>query len=82
VSTANEIEAAIRALSPSEREKLVRNLPTILRELDGDLVWDGILNDSGPRPAFTALLDEVEAGFKKNPAKYPSVKDADFDGPP
>jgi len=79
VSTANEIKAAIRALSQKEREKLVRDLPAILPELDGDSVWNGILNDARPRPALTEFLDEATANLKKNPEKFPKIKDSDFD---
>ena len=39
MSTAIEIEAAIKSLSSSERKKLVRDLPALLPELDGD---DGV----------------------------------------
>src|SRR5207253_547164 len=41
MSTAKEIKAAILALPPNERQKLVNDLPAILPELDGDSVWAG-----------------------------------------
>jgi hypothetical protein len=37
MSTVAEIEAAIKALPLSERERLAENLPSILPELNGDL---------------------------------------------
>jgi hypothetical protein len=79
MSTAVEIEAAIRMLSPVEREKLIKDLPVLLPELDGDLAWNRIIGDTRPRPALTALLDQVEADYKKNPAAFPEIKDKDFD---
>jgi hypothetical protein len=79
MSTAREIEAAIRMLSPVEREKLVKDLPVLLPELDGDLAWNRIIGDPRPRPELTALLDQVEAEYKKNPAAFPEIKDKDFD---
>jgi len=79
MSTVTEIENAIRALSPAEREHLAENLPSILPELDGDLKWRRIANDSRPRPALTALGDEIAAQFKKNPAAFAELRDADFD---
>jgi hypothetical protein len=79
MSTAYEIEAAIRMLSPVEREKLIRHLPGLLTELDGDMAWNQIIGDGRTRSGFTALLDQVEADFKTNPAAFPEIKDEDFD---
>jgi hypothetical protein len=39
MSTVAEIEAAIEALPPAERERLAEDLPAILPELNGDLKW-------------------------------------------
>jgi hypothetical protein len=79
MSTAHEIEDAIRTLSPAEREKLIKDLPVLLPELDGDLAWNRIIGDARSRPGFTALLDQVEAEYKKKPAAFPKIKDKDFD---
>lgn len=79
MSTVAEIEAAIKALSPKERERLAENLPSILPELNGDLKWHRIINDAARRPALSALGDEIEAQFKKNPAAFSEMHDADFD---
>jgi hypothetical protein len=79
MSTAHEIEAAIRTLSPAEREKLIKDLPVLLPELDGDLAWNRIIGDMRSRPVFTALLDQAEAEYKKNPTALPEIKDKDFD---
>ena len=79
MSTVAEIEAAIKALPPTERERLAENLPSILPELNGDLKWQRITNDSRPRPALTALGDEIAAEIKKNPAAFAEMHDADFD---
>ncbi len=43
MSTAHEIKGAIRMLSPVEREKLIKDLPALLPELDGDLAWNRII---------------------------------------
>jgi len=67
MSTVKEIEAAIRALPPREREQLVEDLPTILPELDGDAVWERIIADPRPRPALTALGDEIEVRYSASP---------------
>jgi hypothetical protein len=50
MGTANEIEVAIRALSPIEREKLIKDLPGLLPELDGDMAWNRIIGDARSRP--------------------------------
>jgi len=75
MSTACEIEAAIRMLSRVEREKLIQHLPVLLPELDGDMAWNQIMGDSRARPGLTALLDQVAADYKKNPAAFPEIKD-------
>lgn len=82
MSTVAEIEKAIRALSPAEREHLVEDLPSILPELNGDVKWQRIADDSRPRPALSALGDEIAAQFKKNPAAFSELRDADFDKEP
>ncbi|MFN2576959.1 MAG: hypothetical protein ABR607_04635 [Pyrinomonadaceae bacterium] len=62
MSTVSEIEAAIKTLPQSERQRLAEDLPLILPELRGDLVWQRIINDEGPRPALATLGDHVEVG--------------------
>jgi hypothetical protein len=81
MSTVAEIEAAIRALPPREREKLADDLPSILPELNGDAKWQHIINDARPRPALTALGDEIAAQLKTNPSAFSELRDADFDEP-
>jgi hypothetical protein len=63
MSTAHEIEAAIRTLCPVEREKLIKDLPVLLPELDGDMAWNRIIGDTRARPEFTALLDQFDCRF-------------------
>jgi len=77
--TADEIEVAIRMLSPVEREKLIKDLPVLLPELDGDMAWNRIIGDPRTRPGLSALLDQVEAEHKMNPAAFAEIKDKDFD---
>ena len=79
MSTVPEIEAAIRALPPSEREKLAEDLPLILPELHGDLVWQHIINDERLRPALSALGDEMEQEFKTDPEQFAKIQASDFD---
>ena len=78
MSTVKEIEAAIRALPPQEREKLVEDLPAILPEMNGDAAWEHIIADPRPRPALTALGDEIAAQVKANPAAFREIRDGDF----
>ena len=79
MSTVAEIEAAIQTLTAAERERLADHLPAILPELNGNAHWHRILTSSRPRPALTALGDEIEARFKNNPAAFAEIKDSDFD---
>src|SRR5207248_4935103 len=51
MSTAQEIEDAIRSLSPSEREKLLQHIPHIFPEFAGDADWERIARDDRLRPA-------------------------------
>jgi hypothetical protein len=64
MSTAQEIEDAIRSLSPSERAKLLQHLPDILPEFAGDR----IIVDERARPALSELLDRCEAGLEADAA--------------
>jgi hypothetical protein len=77
--TAKEIEAAILALPPSERQQLVEDLPGILPELDGDARWSRIISDPRPRRALSALGDEIEARLKSDPNRFLEIKESDFD---
>ena len=79
MSTVAEIEAAIKALPPGERERLVEDLPSILPELRGDLVWQRIISDERPRPLLSALGDDIEQQFKNDPEQFHEVKDSDFE---
>jgi hypothetical protein len=79
MSTVQEIETAIQALPAAEREKLVEDLPAILPELNGDAAWERILSDARPRPALTALGDEIAAQFKADPNRFSEIQDGDFD---
>ncbi len=82
MSTVSEIEAAIKALPPSERERLAEDLPFILPELRGDLVWQRIINDERPRAALSTLGDQIETRFKTQPGQFPKIKDSDFEKRP
>jgi hypothetical protein len=79
MSKVEEIEAAIRSLSPDQRQELVKDLPSILPELDGDAAWDRILEDARARPALSVLADRIEADSNHNPQAYPSIRESDFD---
>ena len=79
MSTAVEIEAAIRTLSPTERKKLVRDLPALLPELEGDEAWEQIIEDARPRPGLSKRFDEIEAAYAKHPESFAEIRDADFD---
>lgn len=79
MSTVAEIEAAIKALPPSERERLAEDLPSILPELRGDLIWQHIINDERARPALSSLGDQIEESFKTRTDQFPEIKDSDFE---
>ncbi len=79
MKTVEEIEAAIRLLSPTDREKLVKDLPTLLPELHGDAVWERIIQDNHSRPALTALMDQIESKYRNDPETFSEIQESDFD---
>ena len=81
MSTVAEIEAAIQALAPAERERLADDLPAILPELNGDAKWQRIIADERRRPALTALGDQIAAQLKSDPAAFREMRDSDFKQP-
>jgi hypothetical protein len=78
MSTTQEIEQAIRSLSSSERNKLLRDLPKILPELSEHAVWDLIIQDETPRGALSDLLNETEADYACDPHKFPPMTATDL----
>jgi hypothetical protein len=78
VSTVHEIRAAIQNRSPAERRELVDSLPALFPELDGDAAWERLIRDARPRPALSALLDQVEHDQCDRIA-FPETSDAEFD---
>lgn len=78
MSTVKEIEAAIRSLAPAQREQLVKDLPGLLPELDGDAAWEKIIRDACPRPGFTTLLNEVQTEYRRDPKAFPEITENDF----
>ena len=82
MSTVQEIKAAIRSLAPAQREELVKDLPGLLPELDGDAIWEQITRDARPRPGFSALLNEVQAEYRQDPTGFPEITESDFNQRP
>jgi hypothetical protein len=70
MSTAREVEDAIRSLPGAERDKLLHKIPDLFPELSGDAQWERIIADERPRPALTGLLDEMEAEFHRDPDTF------------
>jgi len=79
MSSLQEIESAISGLSAEDRAKLVEDLPTLLPEWQGDLVWQRILHDPTPSPALSSLVDRIDAEFARNPEVFPEIKPSDFE---
>ncbi len=79
MSTAQEIENAIRSLSVVERDKLVQHIPQLFPEFAGDLEWERIARDGRPSPALTEVLNSYEADLARNPDAFPKVAEGDFD---
>ena len=78
MSTAQQIEEAIRSLEKTERDKLLQHLPQLFPELAGDAEWERIIRDERQRPELTRLLDETEEQLRRNPDSLPEVKASDW----
>jgi hypothetical protein len=78
MSTAREIEEAIRILPASERDKLLHHIPALFHELAGDSEWDRIIHDERRRPELSKLLDETEEQLRRNPETFSRMKASDF----
>ena len=79
MSSLQEIKRAISALSPADRATLVKDLPTLLPELDGDAAWERIIRNPSPSSKLSALVDAVDAEYGNNPSAFPEIKERDFD---
>jgi len=79
MSTAQEIENAIRSLSEAEREKLIQYIPQLFPEFSRDSEWERIVHDDRPRPALTELLNRYEADLARDSEAFPKVAEGDFD---
>ena len=78
MSTVQEIKSAIQNLTSTEREELIAELPKLLPELNGDLVWDRLIKDERLRPALSALLDEAEAAYRREPTVFRETSEAEL----
>jgi len=78
MSTAHEIEEAIRSLAASERAKLLHSIPDLFPELSGDAQWERIIRDERPRPALAQMLDQAESEFRRDPENFPELTERDF----
>jgi hypothetical protein len=79
MSTAQEIEDAIRSLAPSERDKLRDHIPHLFPEFAGDSEWQRIIHDERPRGGLTTLLNQYEAHLNMNADAFPSIAESDFE---
>jgi len=78
VSTAQQIEEAIRSLKKTERDKLLQHLPQLFPELAGDAEWERIIRDERQRPELTRLLDETEEQLRRDPNSLSELKASDW----
>ena len=79
LTSLQEVEKAISALPPEDRAALLRDLPRLLPEWEGDLAWQRILRDPTPSPALSSLVDSIDAEFARDPKAFPEIAVADFE---
>ena len=70
-----EIEEAITRLPKESQKQLLRDMPALCPEVFPADGWDAILTDPSPRPALTSLLDQLEADYRQQPAKFMAVNE-------
>lgn len=73
-----QITAAIRSLPERDRTRLVKNLPELFPELNGDAAWERLIRDNRARPALSRLLHEAEMAVAEDPASLTETTDAAF----
>lgn len=78
MSTAREIEEAIRTLPAAERDKLLRHIPTLFPEFADDAEWERIVQDERPRLDLSRLLDETQEKLRRDPNALPKIEASDF----
>jgi hypothetical protein len=78
MSTVEKIEAAIRALPARERARLLKDLPKLFPEIDGDAAWERIVREGHARPALSRMLDEVETAVQEDSTRFPETTDDEF----
>ena len=76
MSTAQEIENAIRSLSAAERDKLVQHIPQLFPEFAGDSEWERVARDDRPRPTLTEVLNRYEADLARDSDAFPKDRHA------
>ena len=54
----------------------MRDLPALLPELDGDVAWKRIIEDSSPNAALSAFADAIDAEHQRNPNAFHEIKDS------
>lgn len=79
MSSLQEIESAIRKLPRQEQAQLIDDLPALVPELESDAIWKLITLNPRPRPKLNALIDRVDAQYRRDPNSFPAIRDTDFD---
>jgi hypothetical protein len=67
-----EIEEAIARLPLEVRRQLVQDMPALYPDAFPADGWEAILRDNNPRPALTALLDQLDSEHSQNPNSFPA----------
>jgi len=75
VRSLQEIEEAIAKLPAKARRQLVPDIPALCPGEFPAEGWDAILTDARPRPALTALLDELDAKHSQLPENFLVLND-------
>ncbi len=70
-----EIEDAIAKLPKESQQQLFRDMPALCPDVFPADGWDAILADPTPRPALTSLIDQLEADYRQQPAKFLAVNE-------
>ena len=70
-----EIEEAIARLPVEAQRQLLKDIPALCPTVFPRSGWDEILQDKGPRPELSSLLDRLDAEYAEAPERFVAVNE-------
>ena len=70
-----EIEKAITRLPSDAQLQLIKDIPALCPDAFPRDVWDTVLQDATPRPAFSRFLDQVDVEYSHATERFPVLNE-------